>query len=206
MSWIRPRDRRTAQRLAIVDEYPFTAGVRHRLTLKHSDLGTAGIALVQNAARQWFRLFARHPTAQLSMPSVAVDDLWREMVRDDRDYSEFCDAAFGHLLPRPPEPDPDRPPRLATTLRLAQEDEGCPPEALPLLFRIDRDLGVTGGVRYLADCGGGRDICHELPGATCLRHIAGIKPARRWPGRLGNPSLPPGASTGGDLGGGGFGP
>jgi hypothetical protein len=198
MSWIRSRDRRTAQRLAIVDAYRFTAGVRHRFTLAHGDLDTVAVAMVQSAARQWFRLAARHRTAHLSMPSVVVDDLWREMVRDTRDYAEFCDAAFGHLLPRPTEPGSDRPARLATTFHLAQEDENGPPGALPVLFRVDRELGVPGGGHYLADCGGGRDICHEMPGATCLRHVTGIKGARRWSSRFESTSMPPGT--------GGFGP
>jgi hypothetical protein len=191
MSWIRIRDRRTAQRIAVVDGYRFSAGVRYRFSLVHGEL-----SLVAEASRQWFRLAARHPRAELSMPSVVVDDLWREMVRDTRDYSSFCGAAFGRPFPRPPAPEADRPARLVTTLRLAQEDEGCPPEALPLLFRIDRELGVKGGGHYLADCGG-RDDCHELPGATCLRHITGTRGGRRWPGRLLQP-------PGGDLGGGGF--
>jgi hypothetical protein len=205
MSWIRSRHGRTAQRLAAIDDYRFPAGVRHRFTLGHGDLDTGAVALVQSASRQWFRLAARHRAAHLSMPSVVVDELWREMVRDTRDYAEFCDAAFGRPLLRPPEPGPDRPARLATTFRLARADENGPPEALPLLFRVDRELGVPGGGRYLADCGGGRGVCHELPGATCLRHIAGVKPARRWPGSRENTSRPPGADAGGDPGAGGFG-
>jgi hypothetical protein len=204
MSWIRSRDRRTAQRLAVVGGYRFPAGVRHRFTVAHGDLDTAAVALVEDAARQWFRLAVRHPRAGLSMPSVVVGDLWRELVRDTRDYAEFCAAAFGRPWPRPPESDNDRPARLAATFRWAQQDESCPPEALPLLFRVDREMDVEGGGHYLADCGG-RGVCHELPGAICLRHVAGVRSTRRWPGRLGNASLPPGAGTGGDLGG-GFGP
>jgi hypothetical protein len=184
MSWIRPGDRRTARRLAVVGGYSFPAGVRHRFSLAHGDLDPAAVALAQSACRQWFRLAARHPSAHLSMPSVVVGDLWQEMIRDTRDYAEFCAAAFGHLFPRPPEAGADRPSRLATTFRLAQEDENSRPEALPLLFRVDRELGVPGGAYYLADCGGGPDVCHEMPGATCLRHVTGVKYPRRWPGRF----------------------
>ena len=198
MSWIRSRDRRTAERVAAADGCPFPAGVRHRFGLAHGDLDTYAVARVQDACRQWFRLAARRPSAALSMPSVVVDDLWREMVRDTRNYAEFCAAAFGRPFPRPPAPEADRPARLATTLRLAQQDEHCPPAALPLLFRIDRELGVPGGGHYLADCGGGRDVCHRLPGATCLRHITGIRYTRRWPGQFESTSPP----TGSDLGGG----
>jgi len=204
MRWIRPRDRRTAQGLAVVGGYLFPAGVRHRFSVTHDNLDTAAIALVEDAARQWFRLAARHPRAKMSMPSVVVDDLWRELVRDTRGYAELCEAAFRRPLPRPPEPGADRPARLATTFRLAQEDESCPADRLPLLFRIDRELGVVDGGRYLADCGGRAD-CHELPGATCLTHVAGIESDGRWPGRLRDMFRPPDAGTGGDPGGGAFG-
>ena len=95
------RDRRTAHRLAVVDGYRFPAGVRHRFAVAHHYLDTAAVARAQDAARQWFRLAARHPRAELAVPSVVVDDLWREMVRDTRDYAEFCAGAFRRPLPRP---------------------------------------------------------------------------------------------------------
>jgi hypothetical protein len=43
---------------------------------------------------------------------------------------------------------------------------------LPLLFRVDKSLGIQGGNRYLADCGG-RGECFEVSGHTCLQHLAG---------------------------------
>jgi hypothetical protein len=198
MSWIRSRDRRAAARLAVVDGCRFSAGARHRFSLAHRDLDTYAVTRVQDACRQWFRLHARRPAAALAMPSVVADDLWREMERDTSDYAEFCDAAFGRPFPRPAAAGADRPARLATTFRLAQADEQCRPPALPLLFRIDRELGTPGGVHYLADCGGGPEVCHHLPGATCLRHIGGIRYPRRWPGQF-DSAYPP---TTGDPGGG----
>ncbi|MFF5085309.1 hypothetical protein ACFY36_50415 [Actinoplanes sp. NPDC000266] len=195
MSWLRSRDRRTAQRLAIVDGYRFPPGVRHRFAVEHGALDTAGVALAEDAARQWFRLAVRRPKASLSMPSAVVDALWREMVLDTRDYAGFCEAALGHPLHRATPPDMTR---LAETFHLAQLDEGCGPEVLPLLFRVDRQLEVEGGHRYLADCGG-RGQCHELPGATCLRHVAGTENPRRWrPDPRRDPPIADEFSVGGD--------
>jgi len=188
----RAPDRRTGRRLAVVAGYQFPAGVRHRFAMAHDHLDIAATARVQEAARQWFRLAVRHPRAELAVPSVVVDDLWREMLRDTRDYDEFCARAFRRPLPRPAEPGADRPARLATTFRMAQEDESCPPGGLPLLFRIDREVGLPGADHYLADCGG-RAVCHELPGAICVRHIAGVKTESRWLGRLRMMFQPPGA-------------
>jgi hypothetical protein len=65
--------------------------------------------------------------------------------------------------------------RLALTYRLARQDADVPGR-LPLLFRVDRELGISGGHGYLADCGG-RGECHDLPGVLCLRHVEG--PGRR---------------------------
>ncbi|WP_433367252.1 hypothetical protein ACQPZX_39270 [Actinoplanes sp. CA-142083] len=198
MSWIRSRDR-TARRLAVVGDYRFPAGVRHRFFVAHDDLDSTSIALVEDAAHQWFRLAARHPRATLSMPSVVVDDLWREAVRDTG-YAEFCEAAFGRPLPYAPEHAADR--GLADTFRFACEDETCGPAELPLLFRVDKTLAVKGGRNYLADCGG-RTQCHEFPGAICLRHVAGVEKAKRW-SRLGSAPPPPpdGGFGGGEMAGG----
>jgi|tagenome__1003787_1003787.scaffolds.fasta_scaffold20947619_1 hypothetical protein len=214
MSWLRFSDRRSAQRLAVVDDYRFPAGVRHRFTVEHGDLDTAAVILVEDATRQWFRLAVRHPKAKLSMPSVVVDSLWHEMVLNTRDYAEFCDAAFGHFLHHVPESAmipaaaaANRTTRLADTFHLAQEDESCRPEVLPLLFRVDRELEVKDGRHYLADCGG-RGECYDLPGAICLQHVTGMdKPRRRGWNHEGGPPMSgwtdaSGAGIGGCGGGG----
>jgi hypothetical protein len=93
---------------------------------------------------------------------------------------------------------------LATTLRLAQQDEGCGPQELPLLFRVDGQLAVAGGRRYLIDCGG-RGECHEVRGTLCLQHLTGVGKAVRgdWGGRGRSPDAS--TPTGGDVGCGGGG-
>lgn len=69
-----------------------------------------------------------------------------------------------------------------------------------MLFRVDRTLGIEGGTRYLADCGG-RGQCHELPGAICLRHVSGTENPKRWrPDRHAN-IPPPGTPDAGGFGG-----
>jgi hypothetical protein len=114
------------------------------------------------------------------MPSVVVDDLWHELVLHTRDYADFCDAAFGRFLHHVPDPAMSTPAAarnrdtaLLATLRLARQDERCDPGRLPLLFRVDRELAVPDGRRYLADCGG-RGECYELAGVLCLQHLQGF--------------------------------
>ncbi len=163
--------------------------------------------------RQWFRILARRPSLRLSMPSASVDEMWHEFLVHTRHYAAFCDAAFGQFLHHEPEsamsPElavANQGDRLLLTLRLARRDEGCGPHALPLLFRVDEELGITDGRRYLLDCGG-REHCHDAaqPGLTCLHHL-NAPPVPLWVlRRRPSPFHPPRPWGGGHGGGGGCG-
>ena len=72
----------------------------------------------------------------------------------------------------------DRDAALLATFHLAQQDEGCPPNQLPLLFRIDQQLAIPGGRYYVARCGG-HDDCHATRGTLCMQHLQGLAPPRR---------------------------
>jgi hypothetical protein len=71
-------------------------------------------------------LLARHPNAELSMPSTVVNDMWRELVTDTGAYAALCQGAFGRIVDRP-DPAANRPGAVLATLRRAREDEGCGP-------------------------------------------------------------------------------
>ena len=171
------RKLRVNQRIHVVDTFPFPSSARQRFALQHPELTGDDGALVEAAVRQWFRLAVRHPKALLSIPSVLVDDLWREVIRHSREYATFCDAAFGRYLPRAPESamsaNTDRTTRLRRTLVLARQDERCGARGIPLLFRIDRELSTNDGARYVADCGGHGE-CYEVSGTVCLQHLTGL--------------------------------
>lgn len=113
------------------------------------------------------------------MPSMLADDMWHEFMVHTRYYAAFCEVAFGQFLHHEPEsamsPDQaaaNRSDRLLITLRLARQDEHCGPHALPLLFRVDQEVGLEGSRRYLVDCGG-REQCYDSsrPGLVCLHHL-----------------------------------
>lgn len=210
MMWTTLRDHRTARRITAVDELQFPAGGRHFLANRHPHLSADDIRLVEAATRQWFRLAARRPRATLSMPSVVVDESWQDFARHESDYATFCAAAFGRPLPhrsRPAMTDPRHTAALLATLDHARRDEGGGSPGLPLLFRVDKSLGIDGGNRYLADCGG-RGECFELPGHVCLQHLAGPGKRLRVGGIRGDRPGYSGQDYGGgagDFGGGGFG-
>jgi hypothetical protein len=141
------------------------------------------------------------------MPSVLVDDLWREFRVHSREYEEFCTAAFGRIVRPGAE---TRPRDLSATFRLAQQDEPLGPGLLPQLFRVDQQLAVPGGRSYLADCGG-RGVCYGLKDTICLQHLDGPGKApgggRKWDtsGAGHGGSMGPGGGDGGGCGGGGCG-
>lgn len=202
-------DRRIVRRIAVVDAFAFPSSVRLRFSDQHRELSADDVRTVEAATRQWFRLAARRPKTKLSMPSVVVDDMWHDLVLHTRDYAAFCQAAFGRFLHHVPESAMSSPAAatnrsagLLATLQLAREDEGCDPQQLPLLFRVDKELGVDGGRRYLADCGG-RGQCYEVRGTLCLHHVTGMdKPLRGGRGGSQPPDHEPNSLFVEDYGGG----
>ncbi|WP_148307912.1 glycine-rich domain-containing protein [Actinoplanes friuliensis] len=200
------RLRQGGRRVTVVDAYQFPGSVRQRFASEHPALTADTIKTVEAGTRQWFRLAARHPKARLAMPSVVVDDLWHELVLHTREYAEFCDAAFGRFLHHTPEASTSG--GLKETFRLAKQDEEG--AVLPLIFRVDHDLGVPGGRHYLADCGG-RGLCYELKGTVCIEHLAGPgkRPGGGWDfkrnapdGGMSQAGGDPGGGCGGGCGGG----
>ncbi|MFG1866482.1 glycine-rich domain-containing protein [Micromonospora arborensis] len=176
MIWTKFRSDRTPRRLRAVSNLQFPASGRQHLRNQHPHLSDDDIVLVETATRQWFRIIARQPAAKLAMPSVVVDDLWQALTRHAEDYGTFCDAAFGRLLPHQPSSatsgDTKRSLLLLATLSYGRRDEDCGPTGLPLLFRVDQELRIPDGNRYLADCGG-RGECFPVSNRVCLQHLDG---------------------------------
>ncbi|MEU8231087.1 hypothetical protein AB0C12_15945 [Actinoplanes sp. NPDC048967] len=176
------RVRASGRRVSAVDAYAFPRGVRQRFALQHGELSGAALRSVEAAARQWFRIAARHPKARLAMPSVIVDEFCREFQLHAREYADFRATALGGSAVAAG----NGPRELAATFRFAREDESGEAGMLPALFRVDREVAAAGGRFYLADCGG-RGLCYELEGSVCLQHLGGIGRARsgRWDVRRG---------------------
>jgi hypothetical protein len=176
--WARAARRRAAGRIRAVEGYEFRGDVVARFRAAHPEVDDdLALSQVTAGARTWFRLLAADPAATLGPPSKAVCDLWLEMARDEESYAGFCGAAFGAVLPFTPLPVPlggrlTGARDLLRTLELARKDESGVDGALPGLFRLDEAVGIAGGRRYVAECGGGA-VCHPVPGRWCLRHLVG---------------------------------
>ncbi len=91
----------------------------------------------------------------VGMPSKAVDDAWHEFLLMEREYAEFCRHAFGRYLTHVPDERMREPMHdaLANTLHQLRRASPAPGGwamlgAVPLLFAIDRELGVTDGFHH----------------------------------------------------------
>ena len=147
------------ERARFIDQYRFPEELRRRLSERRPALTPQQLGLVLEALRQYFLacLAAQHrPIARLvGMPSKAVDDAWHEFIVMTHDYAEFCRKAFGRYLHHTPAAQMDEPmgDAVANTLHQLKSPSIGPASvamlgAMPLIFALDRELGIGDGHRY----------------------------------------------------------
>ena len=164
-----------AERLSFIDGYEFPGTVIEHFRKAHPELDQHGVLQVQAATRQWFRAIPRYDCAG-GLPSIAVDHLWREFAQHAR-YAEFCTSAFGWFESHRPAVDETRIDRggdVWLALDSAQDDE--PPKdqrRLPLLFRVDTEVEISGGRSYVY-CDGEDEVCQAPFDVVCVRHRIAI--------------------------------
>jgi hypothetical protein len=181
--WRSGGGRATAARVAVIERYQFPEAVADRFRREHPEVHPEDTALVEAAARQWFRLIAREPKRTLALPSRAVSDWWLAFLHVEDAYRQFCQDGLGGFLPHRPPPSGAGEgvadgPGLTRTLETARRDEPDAPHRLPWLFRVDAKVQILNARRYIATCGGGPE-CHSVAGCVCLHHLAGLERALR---------------------------
>lgn len=148
-------------RATFIQEYPFPAGVRDSVRAE------LGLSLEQSGRvleglRQYFLAClsaqATPLAREVGMPSKAVDAAWHAFILSTREYAAFCRRAFGRYLHHAPPGTSKVPSRQALVNTLHQFRQ--PPltavtpwimvGAVPLLFAIDRELGIPGGSGFEA--------------------------------------------------------
>lgn len=162
-----------------------------RLALKRPELNARQRKLVFQALAEYFHLCRNAGRRMVSMPSQVVDDAWHEFILFTRNYESFCQKGLGRFLHHVPAEAMSSPVQaqdgIKRAWRLACQREGINPSApdrLPLLFGIDRELGITDGFHYLPNCegqfsrsdGGGRVYCgsHIGCGGGCSGSADGV--------------------------------
>jgi hypothetical protein len=144
----------------------------------------ASLAPAKSALRQWLRLHVLAP-GDLEMPSLAVWLLWREFISSP-EFKGFGAHAYGHLVNRKPDsrtlkrrPDFTNTDGLAMTFAMACVDQGLDrphPARLPMLFEMDRALGIEGGQDWALNCGAAD--CRRPKGRRCAYHeLAPVLPS-----------------------------
>jgi hypothetical protein len=148
-----------AKRAPFITAYRFPAELTRRFREKHPGLTMEQSARVFEGLRQYFLACLAAQTngiaRQCGMPSKAVDDAWHEFIVMTRDYEAFCQGAFGAYLHHTPRLQMEEATKttVANTLhQLRSPPVGALPWAMagtvPLLFALDRELGIAGGYHH----------------------------------------------------------
>lgn len=142
-----------------IRSYMFPRGLFEKFAATRPGLDLKQQQLVARGLRQFFLAYLKSGCQRVAMPSQVVDDLWHEFILFTRDYATFCQLAFGHFLHHTP----------AVKLGAARQDNAglrrvwwycCleeninprKPTRMPLLFVLDRKLGIADGFVYDLDC------------------------------------------------------
>ena len=131
-----------------IEAYEFSAGLRGKLREELGDTATALTAL--DGLRAWYLACLYADGDLIGMPSKVVDVAWHEMILRTREYTEFCERAFGGYLHHSPDSTLDVPSAAAAadTLKLVDEHE------LPMvLFTADGDTGYGSEYSSVETCG-----------------------------------------------------
>ena len=145
------------RRVAFIRGYPFPEALRASLAARHPEWPAARIERVFDALREYFiacTLPQRHRIARyVAMPSKAADEAWHDFLLLERDYRRFCSRAFGELLGHVPREKMEEVPEhaLANTLQLLRVRPiglAAAATGFPLVFALDRELGVPDGNLY----------------------------------------------------------
>jgi hypothetical protein len=147
-----------------IKNYNLPKGLYGKLKEKYPDIGPKEFQLVAKALEQYFLAYLKSGQKFVAMPSQAVDELWHEFILYTREYNQFCKKAFGSFMHHTPAIAL----KISKTASSKTNNEGlrrvwwycCKEESIdpknatrmPLLFAIDKKLGIANGYHYKLDC------------------------------------------------------
>lgn len=148
-----------ANRESYIRTYMFPDELFEKFARARPGLGAKEQQLVARALRQFFLAYLKSGFGRVSMPSRVVDDMWHEFILFTRTYAAFCDHAFGRFLHHTPAVKlgpvvNDNEGLRRVWWHCCLEENINPRNAtrLPLLFAIDRKLGIADGFVYDLRC------------------------------------------------------
>jgi len=154
-----------------IQNYKFKSILKQRLLKTYPHLKDDEVNLVFQALREYFELSLNAKNNLLAMPSQVVDIAWHEFILNTREYTHFCNKAFGKYLHHTPT-EVMREPRMAQESikriwKMACKKElisHLKPNKLPLLFAIDGMLNIEDGFKYTLNCDPNK-------GEYCASHV-----------------------------------
>jgi hypothetical protein len=143
-----------------INRYDYARLLDARFAMKRTELNPRQRQAVFRALSEYFQTCRMAGKKHMvSMPSQVVDDAWHEFILFTRNYNNFCQRALGrflHHIPAEAMRGPqDAQDGIKRAWKLACQREGIDPRnphRLPLLFSIDRELGIADGFHYVPDC------------------------------------------------------
>jgi len=157
-AWVQ-RWRVRARRENYIRTFMFSHGVFEKFHAVRPDFGPKEQQLTARGLRQFFLAYLKSGCRRVAMPSQAADDLWHEFILFTRDYKLFCDLAFGQFLHHTPavkmgavKADNEGLRRVWWFSCLEENINPRKATRLPLLFALDRKLGIPNGFVYDLHC------------------------------------------------------
>jgi hypothetical protein len=124
------RETRAKQR-EFIEGYEFPPGLLSKFSMRWPMLSTQQCVLVFDQLRSYFLRCHDACGKMVAMPSRVADAAWHEFILFTRDYTAFCDSAFGFYLHHTPtEAMKEKaaiPESIELSWRLACEQEGIDP-------------------------------------------------------------------------------
>lgn len=160
--------------------YMFPRGLFDKLSKVRPGFDAKEQQLVARALRQYFLAYLKSGCQRVAMPSRVVDDLWHEFILFTRDYANFCQLAFGRFLHHTPAvklgaagADNEGLRRVWWYCCLEENINPRKPTRLPLLFALDKKLGIADGFVYHLDCGRAprETMAADYAGGQCVSHF-----------------------------------
>jgi hypothetical protein len=151
--------RRRERRANFIKAYAFSAALRGRVSMAYPQLDSEQIDQVFRALRQYFLLCLQANAVNrgkvLGMPSKVVDEAWHAFILHSREYTQFCDRAFGRYLHHAPDSAMKTSMDHAIGNTFAALKAPAPSSmgwatlaGVPLLFALDKAYGIPDGHYY----------------------------------------------------------
>lgn len=145
-----------------INSYEFHNSIVNSFSQKHPELSDIKVDRVFDGLKEFFTASYRAGDGELAMPSVIVGEAWHEFIIHTKIYNEFCSHAFGRYLHHTPTTalsssslDANRQAIRNTWCHLNSGSYTSRKDAnglyIPLIFLIDIELSIAGGVEYSFD-------------------------------------------------------